>query len=548
MLRLRTIRLPIRLPHALLGISLVILNTFVISHQSFGVSNRYIPIIFVVNYLFQVIFLVRLAIFYPRCYNLIIFYILLFVPQWWVQIVNPTLLNGQKPDTSESLWLLWLAFLLANIVICLTVVLTRVIQRFQQQLRYERELYNSIIQKIPVPIAVHKRDNSTPAINASAYAMIDGLVKKEQQQDADANDNDTVINAVLLRWVHALWARVDSDADVRRKINFQRYTSNTHDLIEVGYGLLDIPVPPYLASDNPADDEHLLIFGVDIAERELLMQELARAKKAAEDNNQAKSNFLANVSHELRTPITSIVGFSQLISTREGLHDDVADMAHIITRNGESLLALVNDVLDLSKAEADKLVRIDKKISLSSMIFDEMNNFHRLLEAKGLLFELRMSFGLPHMVLIDEGKVRQILRNLLSNAIKFTEKGVIRLYIWSSNVLQWQADTPVFASLEPGIIAEKKAIAASIPPHNSEEIVLHFEVHDTGAGIEQEALETIFSPFTQSRSGVSSQQGTGLGLTISKKYAQFLGGDLHMESTLGEGTRCHFYVRAKVGY
>lgn len=540
MLSLRTLRLP----HLLWGLMLVILNVFVILHQNFRVIHTHIPLVFITNYLLQLLFFIRLAMAYPRWHNLIIFYIVLFVPQWFAQIINPVLLNGEKPHNSQEILLLWAAFLLANVLLCAITLFARVVQRFQQQLRYERELYDSIIQAIPIPIAVHKRDDSTPVINSSAHEMVDILVGQQQQHDT--RSKDTVTNAVILRWVHSLWARADSNTDASSTMNFQRYTNSSHGLFEVGYNLLDVSVPPYLTSDNPDDDAHLLIFGVDIGERELLMQALTRAKEAAEKNNQAKTDFLANVSHELRTPITSIVGFSQLISTREGLYDDVADMAQTITRNGESLLALVNDVLDLSKAEADSLTLFEKEVSLSSMVFDEMNNFHMQLEEKGLRFELRMSFALPRALWVDEGKVRQVLRNLLSNAIKFTQTGTIRLHIWSSNLLNWQSDTPPFASLEPEAIASKKAMAASILPRNRKEVVVHFEVHDTGVGIEKDALESIFDPFTQSRSGISSQKGTGLGLTISKKYAEFLGGDLRMESTLGQGTRCHFYVRARL--
>lgn len=529
----------LRLRHLLSGLVLIILNLLIILHQNFTIINSNIPFFFLANYLVQVLFFVRLATFYPRWHNLIAFYILLFVPQWIVMVLNPTLISGESPDTLGEYLLLWSAFVLSNVLLCSLAVFARVVQRFQQQLRYERELYNSIIQEIPIPIAVHKRDGSTPVVNTSAYAMLDTLL--EQQHET----KDTILDVVVLRWIHSLWARVEGEGNAQGQIHFQRYTSSSQDLVEVGYGLLNLPVPAYLASDNPADDEHLLVFGLDIGEREVLMQELTRAKQKAEHNNQAKTTFLANVSHELRTPITSIVGFSQLISTREGLDEDVADMAQTITRNGESLLALVNDVLDLSKAEADSLALVEKEVSLSSMIFDEMTNFHGQLEAKGLLFESRLSFSLPRTLILDEGKVRQILRNLLSNAIKFTETGIIRLHVWTSKILDWQADTPVFASLDSEAIAKKKALAVRIPPQHPEEVIVHIEVHDTGMGIEKDALETIFDPFTQSRSGVSSQQGTGLGLTISKKYAKFLGGDLQIESSVGQGTRCYFYVKAR---
>lgn len=320
----------------------------------------------------------------------------------------------------------------------------------------------------------------------------------------------------------------------------QSSADNKH-LYKVGYGLLDVPS----AEDDPSDNSYLLVFSTEVGERAQLIRELTQAKEEAERSSQIKSNFLANVSHELRTPITSILGFSQLIVTQDNLDPEVADFSSIIMRNSENLLALVQDVLDLAKAEFDNLSLRERYINLSTLVYEEVQAYQTQAKTKNLQFNTYIALSVPQKIYIDDNKVRHILRTLLSNGLKFTDEGTVNLFVWSSHLLNWESSVPAFPTLSAQAIEDKKAKAATfLPPRDK--TMLHFEICDTGIGITEETLKTIFEPFQRSRSGVASEVGTGLGLAVSKRFATFLGGDIVISSQKGQGTCCHFYLPVRL--
>lgn len=242
--------------------------------------------------------------------------------------------------------------------------------------------------------------------------------------------------------------------------------------------------------------------------------ELAVAKEKADAASAAKSNFIASMSHELRTPLNAIIGFSQIMNRSQTLPQEHQDNASIITRSGEHLLTLINNILDISKIEAGRTTINDKNFDLYRLLSDIEELLHLKAEAKGLHLFIEWEPDLTQYVRTDEVKLRQILINLINNAIKFTESGGVSV-----------------------------RVAGSSAPSDTE-VKINFEVEDTGVGIAPEELDQLFEAFSQTASGKKAQEGTGLGLAISRSFVQLMGGELTVRSQLGEGTTFMFDINA----
>jgi HAMP domain-containing protein/signal transduction histidine kinase len=256
-------------------------------------------------------------------------------------------------------------------------------------------------------------------------------------------------------------------------------------------------------------------------EIEQARQELETRAQQLSLASKYKSEFLANMSHELRTPLNSLLILAQLLaqnSTRN-LTPKQVEYAGVIHSAGSDLLQLIDDILDLSKVEAGKMDVDPERVVLQRLLDYVEATFHPLTTQKGLEFRVRTTDGIPGQMLTDDSRLRQVLRNLLSNAVKFTETGGVEL------------------SIEP-------AAAAELPPGMRDHgPALAFRVKDTGIGIPDQQLETIFGAFQQA-DGTTSRKygGTGLGLSISREIAQLLGGAITAHSVLGEGSTFTLYL------
>jgi signal transduction histidine kinase/DNA-binding response OmpR family regulator len=243
--------------------------------------------------------------------------------------------------------------------------------------------------------------------------------------------------------------------------------------------------------------------------------ELQHAKNAAESANRAKSDFLANMSHEIRTPMAAVLGYADRMLEPDQQPSDRLDCVNTIRRNAEHLLTVINDILDLSKIEAGEMVAEKINCSPCRIICDLTSVMRVKAGEKHLKLEMKIDGSIPQQIQSDPTRLRQILINLIGNAIKFTEAGWVRLVIRLTG-----ADTP--------------------DPH------LCFEVTDSGIGMSPAQLTRLFKPFAQADSSTTRRfGGTGLGLWISKRFAEMLGGELTVESAVGRGSQ--FTARIPTG-
>ena len=308
-----------------------------------------------------------------------------------------------------------------------------------------------------------------------------------------------------------------------------RYMAENREVMESGLPFINHEEPSIgpdqkerwtLTTRVPLRDEQGEVIGLvgiarDITEQKIAAKALEEARHLADVANQAKSVFLANMSHEIRTPLNAILGFSQLSLRDPSLTPTQRHNLTAINRSGENLLAIINDILEISKIEAGKMPLNPRTFDLHILIRDLETMFRVRANEKQLDLQVEIESSVPQYILADESKLRQILINLLGNAFKFTQHGSVSLKITALRLddQRWH-------------------LAAA--------------VQDTGPGIAPEDMEKLFRNFQQTPTGIAAG-GTGLGLAISQRFAVLMGGRIDVDSQLGSGSCFTLDLEVKQG-
>ncbi|MEI6139127.1 MAG: ATP-binding protein [Mariniphaga sp.] len=289
--------------------------------------------------------------------------------------------------------------------------------------------------------------------------------------------------------------------------NFYQYTDDSITLLQLFSHML-VNVKNRVKAENELIGTNLYLESATIKANEMAVR--------AETANKAKSVFLANMSHEIRTPLNAIIGFSQLMNRDKTMADTQREYTTSIIRAGEHLLALINDILELSKVEAGRVALNPTNIDLHSFMNDIQLIFKERVQTKHLWLLFETVGEIPHYVIVDENKLRQVFINLIGNAIKFTDKGGI-------------------------------AVRTRYDKNNDRTGRLVVEIEDSGDGIPENEIANLFKHFVQTSSGIKKGSGTGLGLALSRELAIIMGGDITVSSKVGTGSVFTFYVEIKEG-
>jgi PAS domain S-box-containing protein len=380
-------------------------------------------------------------------------------------------------------------------------------KKLQEDLRQEQRLQSIMMQTAPVGIFRTDSEGNCLYVN-NRWAEMTGRPAEESLGAAwiasfHAEDKMKVFNA----WADFVTGQ--STFDLRWRLSRPdggiRWVQGTADCVRNDEGL----VSSYIATAvditeliNAQHDLELKQSETNNINRslELQTQELERAIKA-------KSTFLANMSHEIRTPLNGVLGMSQLLASAE-LSPANAEIVQDIITSGEMLMGIINDLLDFSKIDADKMTLERRSFSPRNMVISTATIVKKMVADKGIALRIELDPNAPGLVLGDEIRTRQILLNLITNAVKFTSKGSVTVGL--------------------------KHVESSDNPNS---VLLRFSITDTGIGLSDEQIGRLFKPFSQSDQTITRKfGGTGLGLTIAKRLAKLMGGDIEVTSALGQGS------------
>jgi two-component system sensor histidine kinase/response regulator len=399
--------------------------------------------------------------------------------------------------------------------------------RLYQEIRREKQYFESLVLNSPVAIIVTDLDFNIISWSPAA----ERLFGHTEAEAVDCNLDDLIVPHVK-RAEADVYNQQTKQGNIAHAITQRKRKDQTMVDVEL-FG-----VPVIIEGGHVGG---LWIYH-DITELQQARQEALEARRVAESNalaaeearavaeaaNQAKSIFLANMSHELRTPLNAILGFAQLMERDSAFPAKHRENLGIINRSGEHLLNLLNDVLEMSKIEAGRVELQLEAFDLHHMLLSLEEMFRMRADQKGLALRFERAPDVPRYVRADEGKLRQVLINLLGNAVKFTEQGGVTLRVEAKGqgleTKEYHRLTPAPQILTP----------------------IYFEVEDTGPGIAPDELHKAFEAFVQTSSGQRSEKGTGLGLPISREFTRLMGGELAIDSQVGQGTAFKFDMQVEI--
>ncbi len=387
----------------------------------------------------------------------------------------------------------------------------------ESDLQAQQVFLRSVIDAVDSSIFVKDAAGQFLTANQAAGAIYgvsaDQLIGKT---DADFNSN--------LAQVEEFWATNHQVMHSRRKVVFTEMLTNP----QGKDNWYHTTISPFI--NTAGEIEGIIGVAADVSDLKQVEEALRQSKESAEAANLAKSQFLANMSHELRTPLNSILGFTQLLSHDSGLKPEQRQQLGIILRSGEHLLGLINDVLEMSKIDAGRIA-----LSLTSCNLHQLlDNLQEMMQLKAITKGLKLIVerppNLPRYICADQSKLRQVLLNLVGNAIKFTIQGQVTLRIRAEE-----------GSTEPTSMTDS-AQQPQIQPilRAADAMTLYFAIEDTGPGIDPADFSSLFNPFVQTATGQQSPEGTGLGLGISRRFVELMGGQISVTSRQGQGATFEF--------
>ncbi len=395
------------------------------------------------------------------------------------------------------------------------------VEKREKALIQSEKRFQTLIEQAVDSVYLFNLNGKILQVNPSACNSLEyssqQLLKLSISDIYDNDDSD----------IEALWKKLKVDESITINTEFKKKNGQLLP-VEIHFGRFDL--------DN---DSRILAFARDITQRLVsqkaleeandklefkvekrteqlskINKELIISKEKAEDASRAKSDFLANMSHEIRTPMNAVMGFTELLVDSKLENKQMAYVTSIQS-GARGLMTIINDVLDLSKIEAGKLLLEYESVDTYSFILDIEKIFSQSIKNKDLDFEIIIDQELPKALIIDQTRIRQILFNLIGNAIKFTQSGFIRVFV---KQIKFEKST-----------SENSESKSSVD--------ISFSVQDSGIGISEDQIENIFDQFVQHK-GQSNTQfgGTGLGLTICNNLAKIMNGSILVQSTLGKGS------------
>jgi len=420
-----------------------------------------------------------------------------------VSHIKPAVLDAMSQKAFNKL--VTLNSLLIPLLALLSLILTHAIVKrkaMEESLTEERNLLRTLIDAVPYYVKVKDLHGRYIILNKTVIRFLKNKTSDEPDEnellgkkDSDFFPPETakqydIEDLHIIESGKSVIDREETFADKKGDVNHQMATSK-------------IPL-----KNSRGKIRGLLEFSRDITEHKETEEKLRLAKEAAETANLAKSEFLANMSHEIRTPMNAVLGFTEILND---LITDPLQKKYLksIENSGQTLMMLINDILDLSKIEAGKTDIYAKPFSLFTVIRELSRIFDNKITEKGLEWDVKIASDFPANLVLDEIRIRQVLFNLIGNAVKFTDSG--------------------------SILLEARAVFSD---HEPEQCKIVLAVTDTGDGIADDQKALIFEAFTQQNVHSARQyEGTGLGLAISKRLVEMMGGAITLKSEPGKGSR-----------